>query len=154
MKYICALLVLIVAAGASISAQAADSSQSARRHINLPKPVQGGFSDGVLVGNTLYIAGRLGIDPKTGKPPEDVDQEARIVLDGVLCGSIFRAARDLFEVSSSWYQRVDRLWNYLSTISPRMSFTARGSFAVWLPLDLCRAVSLHLQECRCRTVRA
>jgi 2-iminobutanoate/2-iminopropanoate deaminase len=83
MKYICALLVLIVAAGASISAQAADSSQTARRHINLPKPVQAPFSDGVLVGNTLYIAGRLGIDPKTGKLQEDVDQEARIVLDGV-----------------------------------------------------------------------
>jgi 2-iminobutanoate/2-iminopropanoate deaminase len=83
MKHLCALLVLIVAAGASTSAQAADSSQSARRYINLPKPVQAPFSDGVLVGNTLYIAGRLGIDPKTGKPPEDVDQEARIVLDGV-----------------------------------------------------------------------
>ena len=83
MKHLCALLVLIVAAGASTSAPAADSSQSARRYINLPKPVQAPFSDGVLVGNTLYIAGRLGIDPKTGKPPEDVDQEARIVLDGV-----------------------------------------------------------------------
>ena len=83
MKNICALLVLIVAAGFSMSAQAADSSQSARRHINLPKPVQAPFSDGVLVGNTLYIAGRLGIDPKTGKLPEDVDQEARIALDGV-----------------------------------------------------------------------
>ena len=83
MKYICALLVLIVAAGASISAQAADSSQSARRYINLPKPVQAPFSDGVLVGNTLYIAGRLGLDPKTGKLSEDVEQEARIVLDGV-----------------------------------------------------------------------
>jgi len=82
-KYMCALLVLIVAAGASISAQAADSSQTARRYINLPKPVQAPFSDGVLVGNTLYIAGRLGIDPKTGKLPEDVDQEARIALDGV-----------------------------------------------------------------------
>ena len=81
MKYMCALLVLIVAAGASISAQAADSSQTARRYINLPKPVQAPFSDGVLLGNTLYIAGHLGFDPKTGKPPEDVEQEARIVLD-------------------------------------------------------------------------
>ena len=83
MKYIRALLVVIVTAGASISAQAADSSQTARRYINLPKPVQAPFSDGVLVGNTLYIAGRLGVDPKTGKLPEDVDQEARIALDGV-----------------------------------------------------------------------
>jgi reactive intermediate/imine deaminase len=83
MKNICALLVLIVAAGVSMSAQAADSSQSARRYINLPKPVQAPFSDGVLLGNTLYIAGRLGLDSKTGKLPEDVEQEARIVLDGV-----------------------------------------------------------------------
>ena len=85
MKNVCALLVLIVAAGISMSVQGAqqDSSQAARRYINLPKTVQAPFSDGVLVGNTLYIAGRLGIDPKTGKPPEDVDQEARIVLDGV-----------------------------------------------------------------------
>ena len=83
MKNICALLALIVAAGVSISAGTAqkDSSQSARRYINLPKPVPAPFSDGVLLGNTLYIAGHLGFDPKTGKPPEDVEQEARIVLD-------------------------------------------------------------------------
>jgi 2-iminobutanoate/2-iminopropanoate deaminase len=85
MKNICALFVLVVAAGVSMSAQAAqkEGSQSARRYINLPKVVQAPVSDGVLVGNTLYIAGRLGLDPKTGKPPEDVDQEARILLDGV-----------------------------------------------------------------------
>jgi 2-iminobutanoate/2-iminopropanoate deaminase len=79
------LVVLIVAAAVSMSAQAApkDGSQSARRYINLPKAVQAPFSDGVLVGNTLYIAGRLGLDPKTGKAPEDVEQEARTVLDGV-----------------------------------------------------------------------
>src|SRR5215469_14250820 len=85
MKDICALLVLIVAAGISMSVQAAqpDSTQAARRYINLPKAVQAPFSDGVLVGNTLYIAGRPGLDPKTGKLPEGVEQEARMVLDGV-----------------------------------------------------------------------
>jgi 2-iminobutanoate/2-iminopropanoate deaminase len=86
MKNICVLLVVIVVAAASMSAQAApkkDGSQSVRRYINLPKPVQAPFSDGVLVGNTLYIAGRLGLDPKTSKLPEDVEQEARVVLDGV-----------------------------------------------------------------------
>lgn len=86
MKNVCVLLVLIVVAAASMSAQAApkkDGSQSGRRYINLPKPIQAPFSDGVMVGNTLYIAGRLGLDPKTGKLPEDVEQEARTLLDGV-----------------------------------------------------------------------
>ena len=54
-----------------------------RRVINLPNgPVQAPFSDGVLVGNTLYLAGRIGIDPKTGKPSEDIAQEIRLALDG------------------------------------------------------------------------
>ena len=86
MKKVCVLLVLIVVAAASMSAQAAPEkagSQSARRYINLPKVVQAPFRDGVLVGNTLYLAGRLGLDPKTGKLPDDIEQEARIVLDGL-----------------------------------------------------------------------
>jgi 2-iminobutanoate/2-iminopropanoate deaminase len=85
MKNLCLLLFVIVAA-VSMSAQAApgkNHSQSPRPYINLPKVVQAPFSDGVMAGNTLYIAGRLGLDTKTGKIPEDLEQEARIVLDGV-----------------------------------------------------------------------
>jgi enamine deaminase RidA (YjgF/YER057c/UK114 family) len=55
-----------------------------RRAINLPaRPVQVPFSDGVLVGDTLYLAGRIGIDSKTGKPPEDLEKEIRLLLDGI-----------------------------------------------------------------------
>lgn len=39
------------------------------------------FSDAILTGNTLYLAGRLGIDPKTGKVPEKVEDEVKILLD-------------------------------------------------------------------------
>jgi reactive intermediate/imine deaminase len=54
-----------------------------KRHINLPnRNVNAPFSDAVLVGDTLYIAGRIGLDAKTGKVPADVEQEARNVLDG------------------------------------------------------------------------
>jgi len=57
---------------------------SSRRYINLPsRPVQAPFSDGVLVDNTLYLAGRIGIDPKTGKPPDSLEEEIRIALDGI-----------------------------------------------------------------------
>ena len=41
------------------------------------------FSDGVLVGNTLYIAGHIGLDPKTGMAPADAEQEAHLVMDGI-----------------------------------------------------------------------
>jgi 2-iminobutanoate/2-iminopropanoate deaminase len=41
------------------------------------------FSDAILSGNTLYLAGRIGIDPKTGQAPADVDQEIHILLDSV-----------------------------------------------------------------------
>jgi 2-iminobutanoate/2-iminopropanoate deaminase len=41
------------------------------------------FSDGVLVGNTLYIAGHIGLDPKAGTPPASAEDEARLVMEGV-----------------------------------------------------------------------
>jgi 2-iminobutanoate/2-iminopropanoate deaminase len=43
----------------------------------LPVP----YSDAVLAGNTLYVAGRTGIDPKSGAIPQDVQQEIKFLLD-------------------------------------------------------------------------
>jgi 2-iminobutanoate/2-iminopropanoate deaminase len=59
-----------------------------RQHIVLPRQLPPGmkrlpFSDAVRVGETLYVAGRLGLDPATRKPPEDPADEARLVLDDV-----------------------------------------------------------------------
>jgi len=55
-----------------------------RRYVNLPeRTVQAPFSDGVLVGDALYLAGRIGIDPKTGAPPAELDAEIRLLLDGM-----------------------------------------------------------------------
>ena len=44
-----------------------------------PPPI----SDAVLVGNTLYISGHLGIDPKTGHAPADPQAEAKLVMDRI-----------------------------------------------------------------------
>lgn len=69
------LLIFSIAAGAAdrkfiVSPRAGDTK-------GLP------FSDGVLVGNTLYIAGHIGIDPKTGMAPVDAEAEAHMVMDGI-----------------------------------------------------------------------
>jgi 2-iminobutanoate/2-iminopropanoate deaminase len=41
------------------------------------------FSDAVWHGDTLYLCGHLGLDPKTGKPGATPAEEARLVLEGV-----------------------------------------------------------------------
>jgi reactive intermediate/imine deaminase len=54
----------------------------ARRHINLPgRAVAAPFSDAVLVGDTLYLAGRIGFVPGTRQVPPSAEDEARNVLD-------------------------------------------------------------------------
>jgi 2-iminobutanoate/2-iminopropanoate deaminase len=56
---------------------------STRRYINLPdRPASLPFSDAVLVNDTLYLSGRIGIDPATGLAAADVDRELRLLFDG------------------------------------------------------------------------
>jgi enamine deaminase RidA (YjgF/YER057c/UK114 family) len=60
------------------------SVSETRRHVNLPgRPSSLPFSDGVLVGDTFYLAGRIGIDPVTGRAPADVDAELKLLLDDI-----------------------------------------------------------------------
>jgi 2-iminobutanoate/2-iminopropanoate deaminase len=72
-------LVLVLLFSVLSSAQQADRSHlkskvAQERH--LP------FSSGVLVGNTLYIAGTTGVDPNTKGSPSP-EEEARLVMDRV-----------------------------------------------------------------------
>jgi 2-iminobutanoate/2-iminopropanoate deaminase len=74
-----ALAVILV--GFCMAANAAD-----RKYVVDPRPGDMNalpFSDGVLVGDTLYIAGHIGIDPKTGQAATDPEQEARLAMDGI-----------------------------------------------------------------------
>ena len=58
-------------------------SAESRRYINLPNRRAGlPFSDGVLVGNTLYISGRIGLDPATGAAPASIDAELDLLFAG------------------------------------------------------------------------
>src|SRR3954470_19457544 len=73
-------------AALAIWSHAQDKSKQERRYIKLGVPgnlTTVPFSHGVLVGDTLYISGTLGLDTKTGKPPADVEHEAQMVMDGI-----------------------------------------------------------------------
>jgi 2-iminobutanoate/2-iminopropanoate deaminase len=48
-----------------------------------PARAQLPFSDAVLAGNTLYVSGTLGLDPKTGQLAADPLAEAQFALDAV-----------------------------------------------------------------------
>lgn len=67
-------------------AAAAHAADSERTFITPPgadPKVAAPFSNGVLAGGTLYVGGHLGIDPATGKVPEEAEAEAHRVLDSV-----------------------------------------------------------------------
>jgi 2-iminobutanoate/2-iminopropanoate deaminase len=74
-------LALVLALGAHAAAADTDRQfiNGERSAAQTPPPI----SDGVLVGNTLYISGHLSVDPKTGQVPADPQAEAKLVMDRV-----------------------------------------------------------------------
>src|SRR6476646_11106039 len=78
------LAALIIQETANAETPAPKAATDATGHIVLPTRKDTlPYSDGVLVGNTLYLAGRIGIDPETGKPPQELEKEIRLLLDGI-----------------------------------------------------------------------
>ncbi len=52
-----------------------------RQVINLPdRSPQAAFSSAIRVGDTLYISGNIGFDPKSHKPPEKIEDEVSNLL--------------------------------------------------------------------------
>ena len=75
------ILLLVALLAICISAGAADRKYivASRSGDRAPLP----FSEGVLVGNTLYIAGHIGLDAKTNMPPDSAEAEAKLVMDAI-----------------------------------------------------------------------
>jgi 2-iminobutanoate/2-iminopropanoate deaminase len=69
--------------------------QTTRKVFNAPeKVIQAPYSDGILAGNALYLAGRIGLDPKTGKPPAEMEEEIKLMLDS-LKGTLTQAGMSM-----------------------------------------------------------
>jgi 2-iminobutanoate/2-iminopropanoate deaminase len=140
MKPRLALFTLIAITSIALWAHAQDRMKiDNRRFIKLPVPpgtlTTVPFSHGVLVGDTLYISGTLGLDTKTGKPPADVEAEAHAVLDGV--NDVLKQANmtpdDLVSVTVyctdlSQYQKFNGVYRtYFKKDFPARAFIGAGS---------------------------
>jgi len=79
------LTVTLVAGGLLIvhGAFSRTDTTSKRRAINAPDgAAQAPFSSAIQIGDTLYLSGMIGIDPKTGKAPDKIEDEIKLLLDG------------------------------------------------------------------------
>ncbi len=57
------------------------AKRSVRTHIRIDPSYP--FSDAVLEGNTLFISGRIGLDKSLKKVPDDINTEARNLMEDV-----------------------------------------------------------------------
>lgn len=72
---LCSSPACLVSSSSSAPPSAPEHLNAAGRKDTLP------FSHGVLAGDFYFVAGTLGVDPASGKPPADPEQELRAMLD-------------------------------------------------------------------------
>ena len=132
------LLVALLAAGflTAHGTLSQATGQQPRKAFNAPdKLVQAPFSDAVLAGNTLYLSGTIGLDPKTGKPPAEIEEEIKLVMgnvqkslslagmnmDDIVSVQVFCTDLTLFEKFNPIYR------SYFTKDVPARAFIGAGS---------------------------
>jgi 2-iminobutanoate/2-iminopropanoate deaminase len=107
-----------------------------RRVFNSPdRPAQAAFSNAIQTGDTLYLAGSIGLDPKTGKAPEKIEDEIKNLLDGYknLLAQAGYTMDDLvyvqvFCTDLSYYDKFNTAYkSYFSKDLPARAFIGAGS---------------------------
>ncbi len=79
-----AALALVLMAGFAVLTVEETRGATEHKFMNVPgRSDNNPYSNAVLVGDTLYLAGAIGIDPATGAPPPKIEDEVRIVMDGM-----------------------------------------------------------------------
>ena len=77
-------LIIGMILGGLLTTLSASQEAVTTRFINFPERSDDlPYSNAVLVGDTLYLAGAIGIDPETGAPPPEITDEIKIVLDSM-----------------------------------------------------------------------
>jgi 2-iminobutanoate/2-iminopropanoate deaminase len=82
--HICRLIASIIGIGfASVALAAGPARQYFEPRTAAPGGAAAPFSEAILVGDTLYVAGHVGLDPATQRATVGTDAEAHAVLDAV-----------------------------------------------------------------------
>lgn len=82
-KVVIALPLCALLAVATLS-RVGTAQEDAIQYLNNPGRADNNpYSNLVVAGDTVYLAGAIGVDPETGNAPDDVEQEIRIVLDSM-----------------------------------------------------------------------
>ena len=80
-RIVTGLTIILLAASLSCAAQ------NDRKHIVMkratPAADKAPFSEAVLVSDTLFVGGHIGLDPSTGKPGDTPEAEAKLVMEAV-----------------------------------------------------------------------
>lgn len=78
------LTVMVVASLMTLSVLDMALAVAGRQRLNLPgRSDTRPYSHAVMAGDTLYVAGSIGIDPATGAPPAGIEDEVRLVMDAL-----------------------------------------------------------------------
>jgi 2-iminobutanoate/2-iminopropanoate deaminase len=85
MRYQSVVLVMgVVIAGVGGLWVGESRGAAAHQYMNVPGRTDNNpYSNAVLVGDTLYLAGDIGLDPKTGAPPAKIEDEVHLVLNSM-----------------------------------------------------------------------
>jgi 2-iminobutanoate/2-iminopropanoate deaminase len=82
-RLICAVLAVVWLTTVPTLEHTAAQQAQPRRYFQSTGSLAGlPFSNAVLAGNTLYVAGHIGVDDASGQAPADVDKEVQLLLDG------------------------------------------------------------------------
>lgn len=78
------LFVIVILVTLAYSAGQARGGEKGLKYLNLPGRTDNRpYNHAIVAGETIYVAGTIGIDTATGRPPEDPGAEARLALDGM-----------------------------------------------------------------------
>ena len=91
LRYDCSMSKLALTVAALLVVLAIAPAQDSKKKVVAPPGARPNpnFSAGILFGDTLYVAGQTGTDPKTGKVPDNFEDEVKQCLANI--GAVLQA---------------------------------------------------------------